>query len=369
MSKNTNNQRFGWLYDLRSIPIENKQYELIITKYLFYISRKSNGIMYLSFSQSFKYNNTSFLTTNPIILSKSNMEHEIKSLLNTPESKDTNLFDIFEKYDLFNPNCSDENKKPKIMHYLLRLIKLNNLELENELSDLTYFFKNKDITKENTKCIIGKSSTYLTSTFLIQSLYDNNDTDKLLRLLKYFNEDSSKLFYKSRSITKRRSIKAPSHNKQKDSFESLNKKDFTLILKSCLNNLYVCQDMFEEVCISIDPKTKNDNTTTKDNSVLSSLSQIQQPQVNNTINSYSKVRKRPSNLIIKEEWAPLSNKSFYSGDIKNNAPNGYGKEYRVDGLIYDGMFMNGKWHGVGTITNENLDTTVGEYINGRICGI
>ena len=70
-----------------------------------------------------------------------------------------------------------------------------------------------------------------------------------------------------------------------------------------------------------------------------------------------------------ETWAQLENGSDYSGHIKNFMPNGQGKEYRKDGIFYTGEFRNGKWHGQGVITNVNLDTFQGEFVNGCICGI
>ena len=70
-----------------------------------------------------------------------------------------------------------------------------------------------------------------------------------------------------------------------------------------------------------------------------------------------------------ETWAQLENGSDYSGHVINLMPNGYGKEYRKDGIFYSGEFRNGKWNGQGVITNVNLDTFQGEFINGCICGI
>jgi len=50
-------------------------------------------------------------------------------------------------------------------------------------------------------------------------------------------------------------------------------------------------------------------------------------------------------------------------------PFGFGKEFRSDGTLYQGNFLDGKWHGEGTITNENLETYKGEFIDGCISGI
>lgn len=70
-----------------------------------------------------------------------------------------------------------------------------------------------------------------------------------------------------------------------------------------------------------------------------------------------------------ETWVELENGSNYSGPVKNGMPHGYGKEYRPDGSLYTGYFYKGKWHGVGTLTNETLDSYLGEFIDGCICGI
>jgi hypothetical protein len=70
-----------------------------------------------------------------------------------------------------------------------------------------------------------------------------------------------------------------------------------------------------------------------------------------------------------ETWCVLENGSNYSGPVINGMPNGEGQEYRHDGLIYKGNFRNGKWHGIGWITKETLDSFPGEFIDGRICGI
>lgn len=70
-----------------------------------------------------------------------------------------------------------------------------------------------------------------------------------------------------------------------------------------------------------------------------------------------------------EEWVELENDSHYSGMVKRNMPHGRGKEYRSDGIIYEGTFYEGKWCGFGTLTNGNLDVVEGEFIDGCICGI
>jgi hypothetical protein len=359
MKESSLTQRFGWLYDLRTIPTDNKQYQLLVNKYFFYFSRKSNGIIYLSFSQSFKYNNSSLITSTPSIINKTELENEVKQIMSIENYNENMLFDIFEKYN--NSNYV-EGRKSIFNHYCLKLIKLNGLEVENELSEIDYFFKNKNQTVDDKKCIIAKSNTYLTSTFLIQNLYNSKHTQSLLNTIKYMTNcnDQSKLgILRSRTLTKNMSVKSRNsfilnntpHNPNSKKIEEMNDK-----LKNKLNSLYFCQNNWEEKKICIKEENKNDEP----NSNLSTMI---------TNNNHISNKYRASSLIIKEEWVELTNTSFYSGDVKNNCPNGFGKEYRSDGLIYDGTFMNGKWHGVGTVTNENLDSTTAEYINGRVCGI
>lgn len=81
------------------------------------------------------------------------------------------------------------------------------------------------------------------------------------------------------------------------------------------------------------------------------------------------VKPSQNDLEYEESWAKLENGSDYSGHVINFMPNGQGKEYRQDGIFYTGEFKNGKWHGQGVITNVNLDTFQGEFVNGCICGI
>jgi hypothetical protein len=69
------------------------------------------------------------------------------------------------------------------------------------------------------------------------------------------------------------------------------------------------------------------------------------------------------------DWIELDNGSNYSGPVKDGMPNGEGKEYRPDGVVYAGSFFEGKWHGFGTLTLVTLDTYSGEFINGCISGI
>jgi hypothetical protein len=70
-----------------------------------------------------------------------------------------------------------------------------------------------------------------------------------------------------------------------------------------------------------------------------------------------------------EDFVTLENNSTYSGLVKNGMPTGIGKEFRADGNLYQGQFHEGKWHGEGMITNANLETYKGEFIDGCISGI
>lgn len=66
----------------------------------------------------------------------------------------------------------------------------------------------------------------------------------------------------------------------------------------------------------------------------------------------------------------LQNGSLYCGDIKDDMPNGVGKEYGTQ-YIYEGSFVDGKWHGKGKILKFVSDRIEleGEFLNGRFCGI
>lgn len=402
----TKSNRFGWLYDLRTIPIENKQFELIVTKYLFYISRKNNGIIYLLISQAFKYNNTSLSTSlYPTYLYKSNVESEIKALQTNEHFEEKSIFDVFEKYSQnVNKDLNLNSKLSNILtHLAMKIIKISSLEIENDLTDINYFFKIKDnTTLFNNKCILAKSNTYFTSTFLFQSLYSNEDTEKVLEKLNQHSDfdKNNNCLLKSRSLIRGlSSIKlktSPIERMNSEKYQSITKsrifhkhevEKLKEKLKTQLNGIFVCQDMFDKSKIKVvdeknekveEKSVSESNMSTINTKIDSSLKDNQMIIDNNkrisfktTSNAYVSINKGRGigNIIEKEEWAELENKSFYSGDIKNKYPNGFGKEYRCDGLIYDGMFMNGKWHGVGVITNENLDSNTAEYINGRLCGI
>ena len=66
----------------------------------------------------------------------------------------------------------------------------------------------------------------------------------------------------------------------------------------------------------------------------------------------------------------LENGSHYCGEIKDGMPNGIGKEYG-DQFVYEGNFLDGKWHGKGKILkfiSERVEFK-GEFINGYFCGI
>ena len=76
--------------------------------------------------------------------------------------------------------------------------------------------------------------------------------------------------------------------------------------------------------------------------------------------------------LYEENYALLENGSKYVGPVINGMPNGIGKEYGVEtGYLYTGHFLDGKWHGKGTITQfiSNRIEIEGEFIDGHLCGI
>jgi hypothetical protein len=74
--------------------------------------------------------------------------------------------------------------------------------------------------------------------------------------------------------------------------------------------------------------------------------------------------------LYEENYALLENNSKYVGSVLNGMPNGIGKEYG-EGFLYIGHFLDGKWHGKGTITKfiTNRIEIEGEFIDGHFCGI
>lgn len=74
--------------------------------------------------------------------------------------------------------------------------------------------------------------------------------------------------------------------------------------------------------------------------------------------------------LYEENYALLENNSKYVGSVLNGMPNGLGKEYG-EGFLYIGHFLDGKWHGKGTITKfiTNRIEIEGEFIDGHFCGI
>ena len=74
--------------------------------------------------------------------------------------------------------------------------------------------------------------------------------------------------------------------------------------------------------------------------------------------------------LYEKNYALLENNSKYVGSVLNGMPNGIGKEYG-EGFLYIGHFLDGKWHGKGTITKfiTNRIEIEGEFIDGHFCGI
>lgn len=65
----------------------------------------------------------------------------------------------------------------------------------------------------------------------------------------------------------------------------------------------------------------------------------------------------------------LNNKSQYIGGLKNNRPDGQGKEFLPDGSSYVGEFRNGYWHGSGYLVDSENYICYGEFYEGRVIGI
>ena len=64
-------------------------------------------------------------------------------------------------------------------------------------------------------------------------------------------------------------------------------------------------------------------------------------------------------------WA---NGAKYIGEFKNNTMNGFGKEYNEEGeLIYEGNYVNYKFHGHGIFFNNKLKMN-GNWVNGNLNG-
>lgn len=65
----------------------------------------------------------------------------------------------------------------------------------------------------------------------------------------------------------------------------------------------------------------------------------------------------------------LNNGSLFAGSLKNNRPDGNGKEFLPDGSSYVGDFRNGFWHGSGYLVDSENYICYGEFFEGRVVGI
>ena len=65
----------------------------------------------------------------------------------------------------------------------------------------------------------------------------------------------------------------------------------------------------------------------------------------------------------------LNNGSLFAGALKNNRPEGNGKEFLPDGSSYVGDFKNGFWHGSGYLVDSENYICYGEFYEGRVVGI
>lgn len=63
---------------------------------------------------------------------------------------------------------------------------------------------------------------------------------------------------------------------------------------------------------------------------------------------------------------------YYTGDWDKttNQPNGNGQFKRLDVILYDGGWIQGKWNGVGTVYDQNsgLKVCTGQFFNGELHG-
>lgn len=362
--------KFGWIYDIKTIYI-NTHY-LFISKYLFYISSKGD-LIHLIFSSSYQINQS---CNSILFIDKTSLDNDVNYIYNTSKSmeeKTRNLFinekmmKLFKNYMknnkikdfLIYPNniddIEDRNKKVPLFSFknintikvckfnvedkLLDMNNLFNLKLINESEELFREFKSEN----SNNLILGENLDNSTSSYLIKSF--NNSHTKLL--LKFFQEIKN----------------TPTQNNQDlEIYRNLTNRNLSYYnsILSKLNHKYTHQinwnkDIFKtstEKNNQSNNNPKNSNEFKKDISIFNS-------------NSYYLL----ANILTKEDWIELSNNSKYSGFVKNSFPHGYGKEYRNDGLIYEGKFMNGKWHGIGILTDDNLDSTVAEYIDGKVSGI
>ena len=67
------------------------------------------------------------------------------------------------------------------------------------------------------------------------------------------------------------------------------------------------------------------------------------------------------------EFFPKGNKNMeykYVGQFKNNLRNGKGKMIYYDDFVYEGDWVNNRWHGIGTIVDKDV-TFVGNFIMGE----
>lgn len=398
MSKFTDNKnhqisKFGWLYDLRSITSIEKTYELKITKYFFYIS-SNKAVIHLAYVTSFNLDSSSSNILVTTKIDSSEVDVKLYSLISTNNLNESKLLDLFEEFYSKNRNPKDlempfSTISSELDPYKLKLLKIGSLEIESELSDINFFFKIPD--SSNSKCIIAKSSFYLTSTFIFQG-FNGQHLESIYMLLKTLNSASNGTsIHRSRTYTLSNKQKDYILNNASESYKKFPDSGFLKehkesvyyenLLKEKFNGKYFNQNNFDIEKITLNPihnktsarnsskKLPNTNDRDKTEAYSTDSTSASINGVKNPIKLLNGNFKGESELLRKEEWGELSNKSHYSGHIKNGCPNGFGKEYRKDGQIYDGTFMNGKWHGEGILTNENLDSTVCEYINGRVSGI
>ena len=266
-----------------------------------------------------------FFLDNEGILHYSEEESPIKDLLNCPNKNNKNLV------ELIKPHCKQ--------------IKLNDCSLS---SIKPYLEKDLDLHNRSHFEVFVKIRDFRS---LIIFAWKEEYTNSLYDFICSFKESFAEVNIEEKSN---------SSSSRRDSFEEdikshaerlfVRNEENNYLKHFTANNIFKKDEKYmDDVLVKLDGKFVNQVNWNK--------------EFVRVLNPSSKSES------YNEELTQLDNNSTYSGAVKDGMPNGLGKEYRQDGSLYHGNFFQGKWHGFGTITNENLDSYSGEYIDGCICGI
>lgn len=326
------NTNFGWLYEI-NITLENKVLSTYISKYLFYAI---NNSLFLCYSKKTKIEIDND-NVNYTDLNESKLEKELN-----PLNKKT-ISSIFHKFykkvfscnqEYFNSDLNFKDNYGIIINDKKRYIYFIDVIFESK------YFKFGEFT--DNKCFTFVSTLYDNSFFVVQGFNDLH-TANLFKLFEKMtfncsNEQQQNNFTKSSLVTKNDVIILNKSNVNYHQSEKL----------ICKN--YEC------------PKINN---------ILSSVcrSKIKSDYVENFLEILSTSKLAQTKILTIQEWGELNNKSSYSGCLKENKPSGYGKEFCKDGLIYEGLFRDGKWNGIGIVVNDKLDSNTLEFIDGKTSGI